>query len=84
MRVNTLQAHPSALTLRRLESAADADRSFLRNRRAWRERREVAVLASAKRGERVTVWTEPATVTPQAQAGKAGVISADRIVLPPS
>ena len=31
---------------------------------------------------RVIVWTEPADVTPDAEAGKDGVISAQRIVLP--
>jgi hypothetical protein len=40
------------------------------------------LLTSAKPGERVAVWTELATVTPEAQAGKAGVITAERIVLP--
>ena len=43
-----------------------------------------ATLSGAKRGERVTVWTEPALVTPEAQFGKASVISAERIVLPAS
>ena len=45
---------------------------------------QTALLTSAKRGDRVTIWTEEAMVTPQAQAGKAGVISAERIVLPTS
>jgi hypothetical protein len=32
----------------------------------------------------VSIWTEEATVTAPAMAGKAGVISAERIVLPTS
>ena len=83
VRVNTLQAHPSALTLRRLNRpltlTVPAYATVERGTNG-----ASAVLTSAKRGERVTVWTEPATVTPQAQAGKSGVISADRIVLPPA
>jgi hypothetical protein len=81
VRVNTLQAHPTALTLRRLDrpltltvpSYATVERG---------PNGAAAALTSAKRGDRVTVWSEPAIVTPQAQAGKAGVISADKIVLP--
>jgi hypothetical protein len=81
VRVNTLHAHPNALTLRRL----DRPLTLTVPAYATIERGTTgasAALTSVKRGERVTVWTEPATVTPQAQAGKSGVISADRIVLP--
>jgi hypothetical protein len=42
----------------------------------------VAQLADAKRGERVSVWTEAATLTAAASEGRAGAISAERIVLP--
>jgi hypothetical protein len=42
----------------------------------------VVQLADAKRGERVSVWTEAATVTAAASEGRAGAISAERIVLP--
>ena len=42
---------------------------------------QAATLASAKRGDRVAIWTEAATVTPEAQFGKAGWISAERILL---
>ncbi len=81
VRVNTLHTHPTALTLHRLDrpltltvpSYATVERGATG---------QTASLASAKRGDRVTVWTEPETVTPAAQAGKAGAISADRIVLP--
>jgi Peptidase family M23 len=43
---------------------------------------QTASLTSAQRGERVVVWTEVAKATPDAQAGKAGVINAERVVLP--
>jgi hypothetical protein len=42
----------------------------------------VVQLADAKRGERVSIWTETATVTAAASEGRAGAISAERIVLP--
>jgi hypothetical protein len=81
VRVNTLRAHPMALTLLRLDRPLTLTVPVY----ATVERGpngQSAVLTSAKRGDRVTVWTEPATVTPEAQAGKAGAISADRVVLP--
>src|SRR6266508_3445150 len=81
LRVNTLRAFPQALTLRRLDwpltvtvpDYATIERGI---------NGSSAALTGAKRGERVTVWTEPALVTPQAQAGRAGVISAERVLLP--
>jgi hypothetical protein len=82
VRVNTLRAHPTALLLRRL----DRPLTLTVPTYATVERGEngaSVLLTSAKRGDRVAVWTEPATVTPQAQAGQPGAISADRIVLPP-
>jgi hypothetical protein len=39
-------------------------------------------LQSAKAGEAVTLWTEAATATTEARTGKAGVLAAERIVLP--
>jgi hypothetical protein len=39
-------------------------------------------LQSAKAGEAVTLWTAAATVTPEARAGKAGVLAAERVLLP--
>jgi hypothetical protein len=42
---------------------------------------QAATLAGAKRGDRVAIWTEAAPVTPEAQSGKAGWISAERILL---
>jgi len=81
LRVNTLRASPTGLTLRRLTrpltltvpTYATVERGTTR---------AATQLASAKRGERVAVWTEPATVTPEAQVGRSGAIAAERIVLP--
>ena len=83
VRVNTLRAQPIALTLRRLDrplTLTVPDYATVERGAGG----QTALLASAKPGERVSVWTEAATVTPQAQAGKAGIISAERIVLPAS
>jgi len=83
VRVNTLQAHPTSLTLRRLNRTLTLTvPSYATVERGANG--ASAAITSAKRGERVSIWTEPATVTPDALAGKAGAISADRIVLPPS
>jgi hypothetical protein len=83
VRVNTLRAYPTALTLRRLDRPLTLTVPVY----ATVERGangQTAQLTSVKRGERVTIWTEEASVTPQALAGKAGIISAERIVLPAS
>jgi murein DD-endopeptidase MepM/ murein hydrolase activator NlpD len=82
LRVNTLRAFPQALTLRRLDrplTVTVPDYATIE-----RGTSGSTVLTGAKRGERVTVWTEPAVVTPEAQAGKAGAITAERILLPPA
>lgn len=81
LRVNTLRVTPTGLVLRRLTrplrltvpTYATVERGA---------NGTSAPLASAKPGERVSVWTEPKMVTPQAEAGQDGVISAERIVLP--
>ena len=81
LRVNTLRASPGNMVLRRLDrplvltvpSYASIERGA---------NGDVVHLADAKRGERVSVWTEAATVTAAASEGKAGAISAERIVLP--
>jgi hypothetical protein len=81
VRVNTLRALPGNMLLRRLDrplvltvpTYASIERGAAGN---------VVQLADAKRGERVSVWTEAATVTAAASEGRAGVISAERIVLP--
>jgi peptidase M23-like protein len=39
-------------------------------------------LQSAKPGEAVTLWTAEATATAEARAGKAGVLAAERVLLP--
>lgn len=41
-------------------------------------------LTTAKPGEAVSVWTEPATATPAVQAGKDGLLGATRVLLPPA
>jgi murein DD-endopeptidase MepM/ murein hydrolase activator NlpD len=81
VRVNTLRSLPGNMVLRRLDrplvltvpSYASIERGVTGN---------VVQLGDAKRGERVSVWTEAATVTAAASEGKAGAISAERIVLP--
>jgi hypothetical protein len=81
VRVSTLRASPNNLVLRRLDrplvltvpSYASIERGDAGN---------LVPLASAKRGERVSVWTEAATVTAAASEGRAGAISAERVVLP--
>jgi hypothetical protein len=40
-----------------------------------------APIKSAKPGEAVSVWTEPAATTPEAQAGRDGVLAAERVLL---
>ena len=81
VRVNTLRADPTALTLRRLDRPLTLTVPDYATIERGAEG-QTAALISAKRGDRVSVWTEQAMVTPQAQVGKAGAISAERIVLP--
>jgi hypothetical protein len=81
VRVNTLRSSPGNMVLRRLDrplvltvpAYATIERGLAGN---------VVQLADAKRGERIAVWTEAATVTAAASQGKAGAISAERILLP--
>jgi hypothetical protein len=81
MRVNTLRSSPGNMLLRRLDrplvltvpAYASIERGVAGNE---------VTLSDAKRGERISVWTEAATVTAAASEGKAGAISAERIVLP--
>jgi len=83
VRVNTLRASPGNMTLRRLDrplvltvpTYASIERGV---------DGKLVQLADAKRGERISVWTEAATLTAAASEGKAGAISAERIVLPPT
>jgi len=81
VRVNTLRSRPTPLTLRRLDrplTLTVPDYATVERGAGG----QGAALMSAKRGERVSIWTEEAAVTPAALAGKAGVINAERIVLP--
>ena len=83
LRVNTLRVQPGALSLRRLDRPLTLTVPVY----ATIERGPNGIataLVAAKRGERVTVRTEHAIVTNDAQAGRDGVISAARITLPPS
>ncbi|TMK79954.1 MAG: M23 family metallopeptidase [Actinobacteria bacterium] len=81
VRIGTLRALPGSLTLRNLgRSLTLAVPSYATVERG--EHGSSTHLATAKRGERVIVWTEPADVTADAEAGKDGIISAARIVLP--
>ena len=41
-------------------------------------------LANAKPGETVSLWTEAALATADAQAGKAGALIAERVLLAPA
>jgi len=83
VRVNTLRSSPGNMVLRRLDrplvltvpSYASIERGELGS---------VAQLADAKHGDRVSIWTEAATVTAAASEGRAGAINAERIVLPSS
>ena len=81
VRVNTLRSSPGNMVLRRLDRplvlTVPAYASIERG-----EAGNVVQLGDAKRGERIAVWTEAATVTAAASEGKAGAISAERIVLP--
>ena len=80
VRVHTLRLTETGLVLRRLSrllTLSVPDYATIERGTAG----QAATLASAKRGDRVAIWTEAATVTPQAQSGKAGWISAERILL---
>jgi murein DD-endopeptidase MepM/ murein hydrolase activator NlpD len=81
VRVNTLRMTTSGLVLRRLDrplTLAVPDWASIERGANG----QAASLTSAVRGERVSIATELAMVTPDAQAGKSGAISAERVVLP--
>ena len=81
VRVNTLRMTTSGLVLRRLDrplTLAVPDYASIERGANG----QAAALTSAARGERVSIATELATVTPDAQAGKSGAINAERVVLP--
>ena len=81
VRVNTLRMTPGGLVLRRLNRPLTLSvpeyASIERGRTG-----QAAALASVRQGERVSILTETAPVTPEAQVGKAGALIAERIVLP--
>jgi hypothetical protein len=80
IRVSTLRLSPTSLVLRRLNrllTLSVPEYASIERGTAG----QAATLASAKRGDRVAIWTEAATVTPEAQSGKPGWISAERILL---
>jgi hypothetical protein len=80
VRVNTLRM-TSGLVLKRLDrplTLAVPDYASIERGTTG----QAASLVSAQQGERVAIWTELATATSDAQAGKAGAINAERIVLP--
>jgi Peptidase family M23 len=80
VRVQTLRLSPTSLVLRRLDRLLTLSvpeyASIERGTTG-----QAATLTSAKRGDRVAIWTEAATATPEAQSGKPGSISAERILL---
>jgi hypothetical protein len=81
VRVNTLRMTTGNLVLRRLDrpvTLAVPDYASIERGTTG----QAASLASVQRGERVAIMTELATVTPDAQLGKAGAINAERILLP--
>jgi hypothetical protein len=80
VRVQTLRLTETGLVLRRLSrliTLSVPDYATIERGAPG----QAATLASAKRGDRVAIWTEPAAVTREAQFGKAGWISAERILL---
>ena len=80
VRVHTLRLAETGLVLRqlsRLLTLSVPDYATIERGAAG----QAATLASAKRGDRVAIWTEAASVTQEAQFGKAGWISAERILL---
>jgi Peptidase family M23 len=83
--VVTLRTAPFALTLRKLMRTVTLTVPVTalveRGARVGMPGTPVT-LQSARTGEAVTLWTETATATADARTGKAGVLSAERIVLP--
>ena len=80
IRVHTLRLFPTSLVLRRLSrllTLSVPDYATIERGTTG----QAATLASAKRGDNVAIWTEAATVSPEAQFGKAGWINAERILL---
>jgi Peptidase family M23 len=86
VRIGTLRA-PMNVTLRKLgrRLTVTVPATALVERGATTGAAGIPVrLTSAKAGESVSVWTEPALATPAAQAGKDGILAAERVLLPPA
>jgi hypothetical protein len=85
VKVGTLRASTMTETLRRVDRSVmlTVPGTALVERRAGAGA-IASRLASAKRGEAVTIWTEFAQATPAAQSGKDGALLAERILLPPA
>jgi Peptidase family M23 len=80
VRVHTLRLFPTSLVLRRLDrllTLSVPEYALIERGTTG----QAATLTSAKRGDRVAIWTEAATATPAAQSGRPGSISAERILL---
>jgi Peptidase family M23 len=80
VRVRTLRVLETGLVLRRLSrlvTLSVPEYATIERGAAG----QAATLASAKRGDNVAIWTEAGIATPQTQFGRAGSISAERILL---
>ena len=82
--VGTLRASPMGITLRTLGRGLTINVPVgALIERSRQDGTAVPVgLASAKAGETVSLWTEAALATADAQAGKAGALIAERVLLP--
>jgi len=82
--VGTLRASPMGITLRNLGRGLTINVPVgALIERSRQDGTAVPVgLASAKAGETVSLWTEAALATADAQAGKAGALIAERVLLP--
>jgi peptidase M23-like protein len=85
VRIGTLRGSPMNVTLRKLARpltvTVPATALVERGARAGFAPTPVH-LGSAKPGEAVTLWTEAAPTTPEARAGKDGILAAARVLLP--
>jgi len=82
--VGTLRGSPMGITLRNLGRGLTINvPAGALIERSRQDGTAVPVgLASAKPGETVSLWTEAALATADAQAGKAGALIAERVLLP--
>jgi Peptidase family M23 len=83
--VATLRTAPFSLTLRKLMRTVTltVPATAVVERAAKGGAPGIPVgLQSAKAGEAISLWTAAATATPEARAGKPGVLAAERVMLP--